>query len=278
MDGIHLGGAADIAARIPDGARVAIPQDSVGVAMAATRELIRRHARNLHLVCVPISGLQADVLVGAGCVSVVETSAISLGEFGTGPRFAAALRAGSVQVLDATCPAIHAALQAGQKGLPFIPLRGLIGTDILASRKDWKTLDNPFSSDPDPIVLLPAIRPDVALFHAPLADRQGNVFIGRQRDLLTMAQASRQCFVTVEDIVDYDLLADPQRSPGVVPSLYVSGIVCEPRGAWPLRFLDQYPAHEETVARYARQARSDEGFSAWVQTWLTAQVAPAVVS
>ena len=257
----------DIAARIPDGARLAVSQDSTGVSMAATRALVRRGARGLRLVCVPISGLQADVLIGAGCVATVETSAVTLGEFGTGPRFAAALKVGSIRVLDATCPAIHAALQAGQKGLPFIPLRGLIGTDVLARRDDWKVIDNPFSIG-DPIALLPAIRPDAALFHAPMADRDGNIFIGRNRDLLTMAQASHECFVTVEKIVEDDLMADPARSPGVIPAIYVSGVAVAARGAAPLRFLDDYPADETVLSDYARMARTDEGFRTWLDRWL----------
>lgn len=267
MDASIFTTAADLAARIPDGARVAIAQDSVGVAMAVTRELVRRGARDLHLVCVPISGLQADVLIGAGCVATVETSAVSLGEFGTGPRFAAALKRGAVRVLDATCPAIHAALQAGQKGLPFIPLRGILGTDLLARRPDWKVIDNPFAVD-DPIVLLPAIRPDVALFHAPLADRFGNVLVGRQRDQLVMAQASYATFVTVERVTDANLLDDPDRSAGVVPSIYVSAIAHVPDGARPLRFLDEYPLDEAVMADYARAARTDAGFAAWCERWL----------
>ena len=91
----------ELAAAVPDGATVALAQDAVGVSMAATRALVRRGARNLHLVCVPISGLQADVLIGAGCVRTIETSAVTLGEFGTAPRFAAALKAGSIR--DARC-------------------------------------------------------------------------------------------------------------------------------------------------------------------------------
>ncbi|MEI7970196.1 MAG: CoA-transferase [Betaproteobacteria bacterium] len=267
MTEVVLADAGEIAARIPDGAVLAVAQDGVGVSMATTRALIRRGTRDLHLVCVPISGLQADVLIGAGCVRRVETSAISLGEFGTGPRFAAALRAGSVQIRDATCPAIHAALQAGQKGLPFMPLRGLIGSDVLARRPDWKVIPNPFAED-DPIALLPAIRPDVALFHAPLADRYGNIFIGRNRDLLTMAQASAACFATVESLTDDDLMADPARAPGVIPAIYVSGVACAPRGAAPLRFLDAYAADEARLAGYAREARTEEGFRAWLSAWL----------
>ena len=129
------------------------------------------------------------------CVETIETSAVSLGEFGAAPRFTAAVTAGALRVKDSTCPALHAAFQAAEKGVPFMPLRGLIGSDVLAHRPDWKVVDNPFDQN-DPIVLLPAITPDVALFHAPLADRDGNVWIGRQRELITMAHAAEKTIVT----------------------------------------------------------------------------------
>src|SRR5262245_5392938 len=168
-------------APIADGCLLAIPRESTGAAMAATRALIRRGVRRLSLVALPTSSLQADLLIGAGCVETLETSAVSLGEFGPAPRFTAAVLGGTIRIKDATCPALHAGFQAAEKGVPFMPLRGLIGTDVLRHRPDWKLADNPFGKD-DPIVLLPAIRPDVALFHAPMADRSGNVWIGRQRE------------------------------------------------------------------------------------------------
>jgi glutaconate CoA-transferase, subunit A len=256
-----------LAAMIPHGAKVAVPSDNCGVAMTATLELVRRGVRGLHLVCVPVSGLQADIMIGAGMIDAIETSAVTLGELGSAPRFVAALRAGAIRILDATCPAIHAALQAGQKGIPFIPLRGLLGTDVLANRPDWKLIDNPFQAD-DPVVLVPAIRPDIALFHAPLADRFGNVFIGRWRELLTMAHAARQTLVTVEAITDDDLMEDPARSPGVIPALYITRIARVPRGAWPLRFGDDYPIDEEALGRYVAAARTEAGFQRLLQEWL----------
>lgn len=258
-----------LAAMIPDGAKLAVPNENCGVSMAATRELIRRQVRGLHLICVPVSGLQADIMIGAGTVATIETSAVTMGEFGTAPRFVSAVREGRVRILDATCPALHAALQAGQKGIPFIPLRGLIGSDVLAHRPDWKVVDNPFQAG-DPIVLLPAIRPDIALFHAPLADRHGNVFIGRWRELLTMAHAARETLVTVEEFTDADLMADPDRSPGVLPALYVTRIAHAPRGAWPLRFGGEYPMDEPALARYMTAAQTEEGFRRFVSGWLDA--------
>jgi glutaconate CoA-transferase subunit A len=194
----------ELAAAVPDGAKLVVPADNCGVAMAATREIVRRGVRGLHLVCVPVSGMQAEILIGAGAVATLETSAITLGEFGPAHRFIDALRKRRIRILDSTCPAVHAALQAGQKGLPFIPLRGLIGSDLLASRGDWKVIDNPFDQD-DPIAVLPAINPDIALFHASLADRAGNVYIGRRRELLTMAHASKQTYVTVEAISEHEI-------------------------------------------------------------------------
>src|SRR5258708_21059699 len=203
-----LGSVDALAARLPDGAKIAVPHDTLGVAMETTRALIRRGAKNLHVVCVPIGGLQVDLLIGAECVGTLETSAITFVEHGTPYRFHDALNQGAIRMLDATCPAIHAALEAGRKDIPFIPLRGLLGSDLVVHRPDWKAIDNPFAAD-DPILLLPAIRPDFAVFHAPYPDRDGNVFIGRRRDLATIAQAStRGAMITVERVRDVvDLLA-----------------------------------------------------------------------
>src|SRR5262249_26932188 len=145
-------------ASITDGCVLAVPREQSGVAMAATRALIRRGVKRLHLIALPTSSLQADLLIGAGCVATLETSAVSLGELWPAPRFTAAVTAGAIRMLDATCPALHAAFQAAEKGVPFMPLRGLIGSDVLAQRSDWKVVDNPFDRG-DPIVLLPAIKP-----------------------------------------------------------------------------------------------------------------------
>lgn len=256
-----------LVAGIPDGALLAVPNDNAGVAMAATVALARRGVKDLHLVCLPTSGLQAEVLIGAGCVGTLETSAVTLGEFGTASRFVQGLRAGAFRMRDATCPAVHAAVQAGMKGLPFIPLRGMIGTDLLARRPDWQVIDNPFrdpGAPPDPIVLLPAIRPDVTVFHAPMADRHGNVFIGRARDLLNLSQASARALVTVERIVDGDLLADPDRSGATVPAIYVEAIAVAPRGSWPVALPGYLPTDEAGLREYAKAAVTPDGFAAWL--------------
>ena len=254
-------------APIADGCMLAVPRESSGVPMAATRALIRRGIKRLHLVTLPTSTLQADLLIGAGCVATLETSAVSLGEFGPAPRFNAAILAGAIRMRDATCPALHAQFQAAEKGVPFMPLRGLVGSDVLARRTDWKVVDNPFGNN-DPIVLLPALKPDVALFHAPMADRAGNVFIGTQRELVAMAHAAVKTIVTVEQIHDGDLLRDPILAAGTLPGFYIEAIAVEPRGAWPLALPGHYPIDGAHVAEYARLAATPEGFADYLQRYV----------
>jgi glutaconate CoA-transferase subunit A len=264
-----LGSADELAQRVPDGAKIAVPHDSLGAALETTRALIRRRVRDLHLVCVPMSGLQADLLIGAGCVGTLETSAISFGEYGTPYRFHDALRQGAIRMLDATCPAIHAALEAGHKNIPFVPLRGLLGSDLVVHRPDWKAIDNPFAAD-DPILLLPAIRPDFAVFHAPCADRDGNVFIGRRRDLATMTQAStRGALITVERVRDdVDLLASEETAAGTLPAIYVEHAAIAQRGAWPCGLWDEYPIDEPHFRRYGELARTADGFARYLEEFV----------
>jgi glutaconate CoA-transferase subunit A len=248
---------------IGDGCTLAVPREVSGVAMEATRTLIRRGVKRLDLIALPTSSLQADLLIGAGCIATLETSAVSLGEFGSAPRFGAAILSGAIRMKDATCPALHAAFQAAEKGIPFMPLRGLIGSDVLAHRPDWTVIDNPFGNR-DPIVLLPALKPDVALFHAPFADRDGNVWIGRQRELATMAHAAARTVVTVEEIRDSNLLDDPLLAAGTLPGFYVEAIAVAQQGAWPLPLPDYYPADDAHLAEYARLAATPEGFAQYL--------------
>src|SRR5215204_5861932 len=218
-----------LAARIPSGAKLALPADYAGVAMAATAPLIAGGARDLHLVCVPTGGLQVDLLIGAGRVRLLETSAVTLGEAGGAPAFGRTVRDGAIALLDATCPAILSGLTAAQKGVPVIPL-----------------------------------------FHAAEADRDGNVWIGRRRELALMAYAAQTSLVTVERIRDASLLDDEVTAAGVLPALYVGAIAHVPKGASPYGLWGEYPADTAEIARYAEAARTEAGFAAYLDRFLGA--------
>ncbi len=138
-------------------------------------------------------------------------------------------------------------------------------------RPDWKTIDNPFGDggDKDRILLLPAIRPDFALFHAPYADRNGNIFIGRRRDLATTAQASlKGAIVTVEEVRDVDLLSTEETAAGALPALYVENCAVAKQGAWPCGLWDLYPADEVHYRRYGELARTADGFAHYLDEFV----------
>lgn len=258
----------EVAALIPDGACVALPPDYSLVAMEAVRALIRRRARGLKLLGVPVLGLCADLLIGAGCVSEVETSAVSLGEAGAAPRFTDAVERGELRIKDATCPMVHSGLQAAEKGVPFMPLRGVLGSDLVRHRPEWKVIQNPMSEQPDPILVAAAIQPDVALFHARWADRAGNVWIGRRRELATIAHAARSCYVTCEELREGDMLEDELLAPGVLGSVYVTGVARAAHGAWPLGVADVYPIDDAHLAHYANAAKTREGFARYLDEFV----------
>ena len=258
----------ELAALIPDGAFLALPPDYSMPSMAVVRELVLQKRKNLRLLGVPVLGLCADLLIGAGCVAEVESSAVSLGEAGLAPRFTEAVEKGEIKVRDATCPAVHTALQASEKGVPFMPLRGVLGSDLVKLRADWQVAQNPFSSAQDPILYVAAISPDIALFHARWADEAGNVWVGRRRELATIAHAAKQTFVTYEELRPGDMLEDELLAPGVISATYISAVAPAKRGAWPLGIAGVYDIDDAHLAQYAKAARTREGFQRYLEQFV----------
>jgi glutaconate CoA-transferase subunit A len=255
----------DLAQRVADQSLIVLPPDYSNVPVAAVFALIRRGVKDLHLLFAPIGGIAGDLLIGAGCVKTLEAAAITMGEAGLAPRFSEAIQTNTIKMKDSTCPAIHSALQASEKGVPFMPLRGLIGSDVLKNRPDWQVIADPFDKDDGPIVLLPAIQPDIALIHAPLADREGNIWVGKRRELVTMAHAAKTTFVTVEKVQDENLLEDDLTAAGTLPDMYVGAIAEVEKGCWPLGLAGHYPPDTDVIANYVEQAATQVGFEKWLK-------------
>jgi len=249
-----------------------LPPDYSPVAMEVVRALVRRGAKDLKLIGVPVLGLCADILIGAGCVREVETSAVTLGEAGLAPRFTEAAEKRRIKIIDATCPMIHTGLQATEKGVPFMPLRGVLGSDLVKHHPDWMTIDNPYAKG-DPILLAKAIVPDVALFHARWADEAGNVWVGRRGELATIAHASQACYVSYEELKPGDMLEDELLAPGCIGAVYVTAVAPAPRGAWPLGVPGAYGIDDAHLTRYARLAKTAEGFRQYLDEFIYKTVA-----
>lgn len=256
--------AAALVSFIPDGARVAVPSDGSGVPMTLTREIIRAGKRGLRIIGGPTAGIQVDMLVGAGCVDSVEAAGISLGPRGLAPRYCAAVEAGEIKIADSTCPATHAGYIAGEKRLPFMVVRGVFGSDLLKFRTDWKIIANPFPPN-DPLVVVPAINPDVTIFHAPFADERGNVWVGKRRELKSMARAAARVIVTVERIVSEDLTRNAELAPGLLTAPYIDRLAVADMGAWPTALPPAYSEDGAELDAYAEASRTVAGFSAYLR-------------
>ncbi|WP_159884607.1 CoA transferase subunit A [Paenibacillus puerhi] len=247
--------------RIPNGASVAVSGNMEMSPMALIREVIRAGKHDLALICSGAAAMNADMLIGSGLVSSVEFSQIAMGEFGFGLNFRRAFERGSVTWKEHACPSLAAALQAGAMGIPFIPVRGLLGTDYMRIRSDFHVLTNPYVGQEE-IAVVPALRPDAALFHGYKADTLGNVIASPSQNNRLLAQASAFTIASVEELVSPEELRLVQGS--FIPSIYVSAVVVAPGGAWPTACPGYYGIHEEHVRLYMEAARSEEAFSAYL--------------
>jgi glutaconate CoA-transferase subunit A len=261
----------DIAKEVKDNCLLGIPADYSGVPMSVTIEIIKNNTKGLRLYCLPLTTIQGDMLIGAGCVSEIETAAVTLGEYGQAPRFQDAIENSKIKIKDSTCPALHAQLQATEKSVPFMPLRGILGSDLCKNRNDWSVINNPMSSitKDEKIVILPAVQLDILIFHASKADINGNVQIGRRRELATLAHASKKVFVTVEEIVDEDFFDCELKAAATLPSLYVDGISLARNGAWPCGLTDCYEIDSNEMSKYAKSAKYQETFDEYMRNFIS---------
>jgi len=147
-------------------------------------------------------------------------------------------------------------------GIPYLPVLGLAGTDLLRRRDDMRLLPDPFHPERQTVVV-EAMRPDVALFHGLRADRAGNVHFGYESDNTILAEASLRVIVTVEEVVD--ALAPEDRAGGCLPGILVDAVAEARYGAHPAAAPGAYPVDEEHLAWYAEWARSDAAFAEYLR-------------
>ncbi len=143
-----------------------------------------------------------------------------------------------------------------------MPVRGVIGTDYMRVRPDFKVMRNPYGDDD--LVVVPAISPDVAVLHAFRADRDGNVLAFRDQDNWLLAQSAKRVVVTVEELVDSgQLLRDSLDA--VISWIHVTAVVHVPWGAHPTSCPGYYGRDVGHIRRYMEQAHSDESFREYLE-------------
>ena len=260
---------AAIAEHVADGDVVALQNMATQAApMAAVRELIRQEKRNLGLV-VLVGGMAVDWLAAAGVIDRLIGAAVSMEQFGLCQQYRKAVESGRVRVEELSETALNARLGAGTRNLPFLPTRGLIGTDLIAQNQDNLVLiDDPFGGPP--LVACRALVPDVALVHAHYADAAGNVQYEPTilwPDIGIMPKAAKKVIVTAEEIVDSTVLRrNPDRT--VLPGFVVDAVVEVPYGAHPTSFNPRYGYDSGFHVEWAKVARDDEAAAAFIERYI----------
>lgn len=223
--------AAAIAAHVRDGDTVAMEGFTHLIPFAAAHEIARQGRRHLTLVRMT-PDLIYDQLIGLGCVDEIVFSYGGNPGVGSLHRLRDAVEnhwPHRLGVHEHSHAGLANAYAAGAANLPFAVLRGYRGTDLERQTDIVQTVTCPFTGDE--LAAVRAVRPDVAVIHAQLADRDGNVMLwgitGVQREAVL---AARRAIVTVEEIVD----VFPERTGAVILPSWVLSAVCEvPGGAWP---------------------------------------------
>jgi glutaconate CoA-transferase subunit A len=158
-------------------------------------------------------------------------------------------------------------VQAGSMGLPFIAVRGLLGTDLLKERSDFQVISNPFHAGEETVITAP-IRPDIAVFHALVADRWGNAVTPRLRDDLMMARAAHRVVVTAEQVLDRSLTLQDAVHHTFLPAIDVDALVHAPFGAHPCGCGDLYKADEAHLKEYIEAAKDEKSFQAYLKKYV----------
>ena len=253
--------------------------------MAAVYEIIRQGRRNMHLYAHS-NGQAVDELVGAGCVDRLEIAYGGSGRFApTCIRFRKAVQEGTLLVEDYSNYQMTLRFMAGAMGVPFLPCRSGLGTDIIdrwgfseALRKEDARLpdekmivmDNPFGGwgETSKVVLVPAITTDVTIIHVQKADALGNARIaGLSFADVEQAKSAEHLIVTCEELETTDTLkADPDRN--AIPFFCVDAVVHVPHGAYPTACFGYYDYDPVYLNRFAEYARSDSGYDDYIDTYI----------
>ncbi len=250
-------------ATIPDGASVAFTKFNP---MAAARELVRQHCRNLHVIGVPTASFAVDLLVAAGCAASVETGAFVLGGHGAARNTVRATESAAVKLIESACPLIEMQLRAGASGVSFTPCPGLFGSNILEQRPDLKIITDPFDAQFD-VVVAPALSPDIAIIHGLRCDADGNVVTTISNEERLLVQAARRAIATVEELRPdaLDKLAPDEQ---VIPSLYFDSVVIAPNGMWPLACPGLYAEDTAEVQRYVTASKDGEAMAMYLKAFI----------
>lgn len=251
---------------VPDGSTVAASLSLEAlIPFACGHEVIRQNKKNLTLIG-PISDILFDQILGGGCVRKISAAWVGNVITGSGYNFRRAVESGTIEMEDHSNLTIAMALRAGAMGVPFLPLRSALGSDLFATNTGLKKFTCPFTGRL--LAAVAAIEPDVALIHVQRADEFGNAHawgnLGLARDA---CMASRHVVISAEEIVTSKIISsDPNRV--ITPGFKVSAVVHAPWGGHPSPVPGYYNRDHQAFIDYRNHSRSPEDYADWRCRWI----------
>ncbi|MGD2272384.1 MAG: CoA-transferase [Desulfobacterales bacterium] len=235
--------------------------------MEFVRELVRQGKKDLHLIDRE-PAMDFDMLIGAGCVAMVRTGMLAFEVFGMAPNFRKKSEMGQIVTKEGACQPIIAGFRAAAMGLPSLPIKGMLGSDLLTisevigSQKEFK---DPFTGET--MIAVRAIEPDVTVIHAQKADEYGNVRIeGPFYEDVIKAKAAKKVVVTVEELIpNSEVRKMPEAT--TIPHFIVDAVVKAPRGAHPGSCLNYYDTDYAHIQAYLKAA-ADNKFEQYLDEYV----------
>ena len=258
-----------VARFVPDGASVCMGTALEAVIpFAAGHELIRQGRRDLELIG-PISDILFDQLVGAGCVRRIAAAWVGNVSAGLGHNYRRAVEKGiphRIEVHDHSNFTLALALQAAAIGAPYIPTVSLLGADLPSTNPTFRRGQDPWGGGP--VLLVPALIPDVAILHVQRADAEGHAHLwGTLGVTREAALGARRVIIVAEEILPRErILADPNLV--LAPDFKVAAVVHEPFGAYPSPVQGHYRRAHDVYQRYHEETRTVEGTARWLDHWV----------
>ncbi|NLA27659.1 MAG: CoA transferase subunit A [Firmicutes bacterium] len=240
---------------------------------AAIHEIIRQKKRELTITRSNAAD-DFDMLIGAGCVKRFISTFISLGLYGLARCYRRSVESGiphKIELEEYTNLSLPMMLLAGATGMPFVPVKDMAGTGLMnvnsfMGEKKFKIIESPF--DGSTVMLVPALKPDVAIIHVQQADEEGNAQMwGIGGDCKWGANASQKVIVSCERIVSREVVGkDPSRT--IVPGFKVVAVTEEPFGAHPGYTPGFYDVDFGYGYDYQQASNTVEGFESFLNEWV----------
>ena len=252
---------------VADGSAIALGlQLEQMIPFAAGHEIIREKKRDLRLIG-PISDCLFDQLIGGGCVKDIVAAWVGNVMMGQAYNFRRAVEAGDLRVFNMTNFTIALGLQAGAMGVPFLPTRSAMGSDVPKGNHFFYQIISPFEPK-ETLLAVRAIVPDVTIVNVQRADAEGNAHCwGNFGVMLEAVRAAKKVIVVAEEMVEPAVIAsDPNRT--VIPGFLVSAVVHEPFGAHPSPVQGYYSRDNEFFRAYHAETKTSDAFADWRARWV----------